>query len=471
LKNPGILRSISAATLLETMAEGVMLIATDGTIQLWNKAMTDITGYSAEEMLGMTTDSLRAPECMGAGQIFGLFSRTEQKDACVNGCECRMIARSGEKIPIVVNARILKDSSGETLGILQTLTDFRPVFNLQQQIAAMNSRLQSEENFAGITGRSVQMQKVFRLIKLAADSDASVIIFGESGTGKELVAEAVQKLSSRQGKPFIKVNCGAIPETLLESELFGHEKGAFTGAIKRHIGRFEAADKGTIFLDEIGDISPAMQVKLLRVIQNGELQRVGGSETIKVSARVITATNKDLTREVREGRFREDLFYRLRVFPIHMPPLRDRHEDIPLLAQHFINRFSARTGKLINGMDRKGMNMLTAHNWPGNVRELENAIEYAFVVCQQKTISSDDLPPDLNQSFADKRSGNSHALAAESNKIGRSSPESSAILNNPAKLATLLDDCSWNKAEAGRILGVSRTAVWKWILKHKLDKK
>lgn len=470
MKTPEILRSISASTLLETMAEGVMLIATDGTIQLWNKAMSDITGYSSIEMTGKTTDKLRAPECVGVNQIFGLFNRTDREDACVNGCECRMIAKNGEKIPVIVNARILKDSAGATLGILQTVTDFRPVFNLQQQIAAMTSRLQSEENFAGITGRSVQMQKVFRLIKLAADSDASVIIFGESGTGKELVAEAVQKLSARHKKPFIKVNCGAIPETLLESELFGHEKGAFTGAIKRHTGRFEAADKGTIFLDEIGDISPAMQVKLLRVIQNGELQRVGGSETIKVNVRVITATNKDLTREVRDGRFREDLFYRLRVFPIHTPPLRERHEDIPLLAQHFINRFSARTGKLITGMDRRGMNLLTSHNWPGNVRELENAIEYAFVVCQQKIIGAEDLPPDLNQSAVENRSGQINESAANSRSDGRPA-ESSAILKNAVELEALLQKCNWNKAEAGRVLGVSRTAVWKWILKHGLNRK
>ncbi len=464
MRTPEILRSISAATLLETMAEGVMLISTDGTIQLWNKAMAEITGYSAEEMLGRETDGLRVPDCPGAKKILGMLNKPDPQSACINGCECRMVSRSGEQIPVVINARILENSAGKPIGILQTVTDFRPVFTLQQQIAAINSRLLSEDSFEGITGKSVQMQKVFRLIKLAADSDASVIIFGESGTGKELVAEAVQKLSSRNSRPFIKVNCGALPETLLESELFGHEKGAFTGAVKKHTGRFEAADKGTIFLDEIGDITPAMQVKLLRVIQNGELQRVGGSETIKVNVRVITATNKDLTKEVREGRFREDLFYRLRVFPIQIPSLRERQEDIPILARHFINRFSARTGKLITGMDGQAMNALTSHAWPGNVRELENAIEYAFVVCQQKIISSEDLPLDLlNEPAIKTRSFN------EKNSNVRRSPESAAILRNPLKLKKLLNDCAWNKAEAGRILGVSRTAVWKWILQHKLN--
>lgn len=470
MKSPDFLSKISSSLLLETMAEGVMLIDPEGKIMVWNKAMNEITGYAATEAIGRSTEWLRAPECIGARQIYALFTETEPKNHCVTGCECRMIAKSGERIPVMVNARILREESGKTLGILQTVTDFRPVSNLRQEIAAMASRLQAAESFHGIIGKSSLMQHVFRLIKLAADSEASVMILGESGTGKELVANAIQKLSEREKKSFVKVNCGALPETLLESELFGHEKGAFTGAIKRRIGRFEAADNGTIFLDEIGDISLGMQVKLLRVLQSGEMQRVGGESTLKVNVRVIAATNKDLASEVREGRFREDLYYRLRVFPINLPALRDRPEDIPLLAQHLVKLFSARTGRLINGVTREAMNKLVTHNWPGNVRELENAIEYAFVVCQQQLIGAEDLPMELTDAKTNVNQGATNTAALTLPKETTTDPlESRRILRDSKRLQQMLDECLGNKAEVGRRLGLSRTAVWKWLVRHKIS--
>jgi PAS domain S-box-containing protein len=478
MKENQFLKSVSAAMLLETMAEGVLLIDTDGIIRVWNKAMVEMTGYTSSETMGGNTDRLRAPECTGSQQIFALLDPGRHRH-CVNGCECRIIAKNGETIPVLVNARQLRDDQGKTLGILQTITDFRPVFNLRQEIAAMASRLQSEEHFQGITGKSQMMQKVFRLITLAAESEASVMILGESGTGKELVASAIQELSNRKDRPFIRVNCGAIPETLLESELFGHEKGAFTGAIKQRTGRFENADKGTIFLDEIGDISSAMQVKLLRVLQQGEFERVGGEKTIKVNVRVIAATNKDLIKEVREGRFREDLYYRLRVFPILLPSLRERPDDIPLLARHFISRFSARTGKLISGISREAMNRLITYPWPGNVRELENAIEYAFVVCQEKTIGAEDLPSELltghltaspvDKSGTDTRIGSNNQPVEEATAIPFFDKLSAKrILRSKINLQKILEEYLWNKAEVGRKLGVSRTAVYKWAEKHKL---
>lgn len=463
------LSNISASLVLDTMAEGVMLIDLEGKIRIWNKAMYEITGYEARETLNHTTEKLRAPECVGASQIFALLRQPGEIDQCITGCECRMVAKNGEHIPVMVNARVLREKNGKTLGILQTVTDFRPVFNLRQEIAAMASRLQSEESFQGITGKSSLMKNVFRLIKLAADSEASVIVLGESGTGKELVADAIQQLGERKDKPFIKVNCGALPETLLESELFGHEKGAFTGAIKQRIGRFEGADGGTIFLDEIGDVSSAMQVKLLRVLQNGEIQRVGGENTFKVNVRIIAATNKDLLKEVKEGRFREDLYYRLRVFPINLPALRQRPEDIPLLAQYLVNRFSARTGRLITGITREAMNRLVSHAWPGNVRELENTIEYAFVVCQKRLIDAEDLPMELvtesekiPSPITDNPAIASLPLHTTDNLEGK------RILRSPTRLQKLLEDCLWNKAEVGRRLGLSRTAIWKWMEKHQI---
>ncbi|MEW6711760.1 MAG: sigma 54-interacting transcriptional regulator [Candidatus Riflebacteria bacterium] len=457
------LEKISAELLLETMAEGAILLDQLGRIRLWNKAMIEMTGYSQEEVLGHTTEWLRAPECIGAAQISTLLEDAGHDPApnCVNRCECMMVAKNGERVPIMVNARLLQDKSGTRLGVLQTLTDIRPLISLKQQIQAMATKISSESNFQGITGKSPQMQKVFRLAGLAAESEASVMVLGESGTGKELVASAIHQLSPRKKQALIKVNCGAIPETLLESELFGHEKGSFTGAIKKRTGRFEAADHGTIFLDEIGDVSPAMQVKLLRVLQSGEFERLGGETTLKVNVRVVAATNKDLQREVREGRFREDLYYRLRVFPIFIPPLRERTDDIPLLARHFVNKFSASTGRLIRGISREAMQVLRTYPWPGNVRELENAIEYAFVVCQSDQIGIHDLPNEFSEE---------PPMAAAPEKVFRSLPseQSHQILQSPVKLSELLSRCGWNKAEAGRILGVCRTAVWKWMKKHRI---
>lgn len=456
MKKNGILEKISAEILLETMAEGAMLIDHSGRIRLWNKAMTSMTGYLPADVLGRDTEWLKAPDCIGSQQISTLLSDAKTRPgSCVNSCECQIVAKNGERIPIVVNARLLNDRNGDKLGILQTITDIRPLINLKKEIEAMATKISSEAHFQGITGRSPQIQKVFRLVGLAAESEASVMILGESGTGKELVASAIHELSQRKNQPLIKVNCGAIPETLLESELFGHEKGAFTGAIKKRTGRFEAADRGTIFLDEIGDISPAMQVKLLRVLQSGEFERLGGETTLKVNVRVVAATNKDLQKEVREGRFREDLYYRLRVFPIHIPPLRGRTDDIPLLTRHFINKFSASTGRLIRGLDREAMQLMMAYAWPGNVRELENAIEYAFVVCQSDLITPDDLPAELSRPEHGSEQANERVILAR--------PRPGAI--SKQELLRLLRESGWNKAEVGRILGVSRTAVWKWMKK------
>jgi PAS domain S-box-containing protein len=469
MKTQQFLEKISAEMLLETMAEGVVLVDSDGIIRVWNKAMIEMTGYTRDEALGRKTDWLRAPECIGAEQISSLFNREKSHDICINRCECRIISSNGEHIPVVVNARLLTDKQGKTLGILQTITDIRPLISLRQEIEAMATKISSEANFHGITGKSPQMQKVFRLISLAAESEASVMILGESGTGKELAAAAIHDLSQRKGRPFIKVNCGAIPETLLESELFGHEKGAFTGAIRKRTGRFEAADKGTIFLDEIGDISASMQVKLLRVLQSGEFERVGGESTLKVNVRVVAATNKDLQKEVREGRFREDLYYRLRVFPIVIPPLRERPEDIPLLARHFVSKFSASTGRLIRGLDRDALQLMRSYTWPGNVRELENAIEYAFVVCQNELISSEDLPHELMSDAPAGPTNQSEHRPDSRLKTVNIDKHAKEILQNREKLTTLLTESAWNKAEAGRRLGVSRTAVWKWMKKHDIS--
>ena len=255
--------------------------------------------------------------------------------------------------------------------------------------------LQGKKVFESIIGKSSQMQKVFDMIKRVADSKASVLITGESGVGKELIADAIHNLSSRKDKPMIRVHCAALTETLLESELFGHEKGAFSGAVARKRGRFELANGGTIFLDEIGEINQNVQIKLLRVLQDKKFERVGGEETIEVDVRVVAATNKNLLEEIKKGNFREDLYYRLNVVNIEVPPLRERKEDIPLLVAEFIKTFAKENSKQIEGLDNKTRSILYNYDWPGNIRQLKNCIESAVVMCQGKIITVDDLPPGI----------------------------------------------------------------------------
>ncbi len=266
------------------------------------------------------------------------------------------------------------------------------------QNRALQKELESRSQFANIIGKSEAMRKIFDIVKQVAPTRASVLITGESGVGKEMIADAIHYLSPRKDKPYIKVHCAALTETLLESELFGHEKGAFTGAIARKRGRFELAHTGTIFLDEIGEVNQAIQIKLLRVLQEKKFERVGGEETLEVDVRILSATNKNLQEEIKKGTFREDLYYRLNVVNIHIPPLRERKEDIPLLISHFLREISRENNKHIEGIDNKARMALYNYHWPGNVRELRNCIESAVVMCKGNIITLEDLPPTVRNS-------------------------------------------------------------------------
>ena len=276
--------------------------------------------------------------------------------------------------------------------------------SLKSENANLVQRVESAFDFSNMVGRSASMKTVFQQIKQAAPTDTTICIQGESGTGKELIANAIHQHSRRSTKPFVKVNCAAIAETLLESELFGHEKGSFTGAIKQQIGRFERANGGSILLDEISEMSPALQAKLLRVLQEKQLERVGGTETISVDIRVIAATNADLKERIKEGTFREDLYYRISVFPINVPPLRERKDDIPLLIDHFLRLHSKNMNKNINGISGESLDALVNYDWPGNIRQLQNAVERACVMVPEgKTVDNEHLPPELFQSEFNKK--------------------------------------------------------------------
>ena len=350
--------------------------------------------------------------------------------------------------------------------------ELRAARRAKGRLEAENAYLRGEESsrFGELVGGSEPMRKVFAVVERVAPTDTSVAIYGESGTGKELVARAIHQRSRRgsSGGPFIKVNCGALAETLLESELFGHEKGAFTGAIKRKLGRFELADNGTLFLDEIGDISPAMQTKLLRVLQEREFERVGGEASIKVDVRVVSATNRDLAKEVAEGRFREDLYYRLQVVPITISPLRERKGDIPLLVDHFIRRLAPKTNPRVGAIDDAALSRLIAYRWPGNVRELENVIEQALVFADGDSIAAEALPAALR--------GEAGAAAAGGD-AGGGAADRLPVPSGEMALPELLDDLERQlilkaytqakgvKTETARLLGIKTSALY-----YKLEK-
>jgi transcriptional regulator with GAF, ATPase, and Fis domain len=316
--------------------------------------------------------------------------------------------------------------------------------------------------FPGLIGRSPAMERIFRLIENLEQSEATVLLTGESGTGKEIVAHAIHSRSPRRGGPFVAVNCGALPGDLLESELFGHVRGAFTGAVRDRAGRFELAASGTLFLDEVADLPLHLQVKLLRVLQERSFERVGESAPRTSDARIVAATNLDLRRAVQEGRFREDLYYRLRVVPLEIPPLRDRREDIEPLATFLLARVGARQGRALR-FSPDVLRLLLEYAWPGNVRELENALEYAVAVCKGQTILPEDLPGEVSSGLVHplsppaEASSRPHATSTRSNRTQRA--ETDAI--DSARIRGALEACHWKRHEAARVLHISRTTLWR----------
>ena len=442
-------------TIVNTLHDGLLVVDAKGTILNVNPAAEKLTGYSASELVGK---NCRVLNCSGC-QIFG---RGPGKEWCslyvrhrIRAKKCTITDKNGRNLFVMKNASVLKDDNGKVVGAIETLTDISEIVRQQQEIISLRQTCRLDEGFHGIIGHALPMQRLFELIDNVAQSDAPVLIHGPSGTGKELAARAVHEAGPRRNSPFIKVNCAALNENLLESELFGHVKGAYTGADRSRVGRFEAAHGGTIFLDEIGDIPPATQVKLLRVLEEKEIERVGDHHPIEVDVRIISATNKDLETSVAEGLFREDLYFRINVFPLTMPALQERMEDVPLLVESFILQNNQRSGKRIEGLSPEAMDALLRYAWPGNVRELRNTIEYAFVLCPRGWIGIEHLP---------------HRITRQGQQLPSAAGNLSAALDPEREsLLETLRRSGGNQSEAARLMGVSRVTVWKRIKKFDID--
>ena len=446
-------------TVVDTIKDGVMIVDKRGIIVSVNRAMEQISGYTRDELLGKPCTQLNCDICEVVLEKNGEHWCSLFKSGSLETRECTFRQKNKQFVPVLKNASLLRDARGQVIGAVETITDISELVEKESQIDALRRELSSEYGFHGLLGTSAPMQQVFELIANSAGADAPVIIFGESGTGKELVAHAIHSVSRRREKPYVKVNCAALNESLLESELFGHVKGAFTGAYQDREGRFEVARSGTIFLDEIGDLPLSTQVKLLRVLEDNTIERVGDNRPINIDVRILTATNRDLNQLMAQGRFRDDLFYRINVIPIWVPPLRERGMDIALLADAFFQRIRLKSEKMIQGISNAAMQELIRYPWPGNVRELKSALEYAFVTCNEMTIRPDHLPPSLAPKSGPRPPD---PLVSQATVLGRDEKKRRLLI-------AALRQTRGNQRRAADILGVSRVTVWKQIKRYGID--
>ena len=425
--------------ILDSIADGVFTVDRDWKITSFNRAAEDITGIPREEALGQQCcDVFRASICEGncaLRESIGTGKSVVDKAIYI-------IDADGRRIPITISAAVLKDVNGEVIGGVETFRDSSAIEELRRE-------LEKKYSFYDIISKNREMLRIFDILPEIAESNSTVLIDGESGTGKELIARALHSLSLRNDRPIVAVNCGALPDTLLESELFGYKAGAFTDARSDKPGRFALAEGGTIFLDEIAEVSPALQVRLLRVLQERVYEPLGATESATADVRVIAATNQNLEKLVKDGKFREDLYYRINVIRITLPPLRERKEDIPLLVDHFIDRFNRLKNKLITGIAPDALAILMNHDFPGNIRELENIIERAFVMTRgaiiQATAFPDNLQPDKTAS--EMVSGNSlEDIEA-------------------AYITEVLRKNRWNRQKTAEAMGMHKTTLWRKIKK------
>jgi len=434
-------RGAPTEAILESISDGVFTVDPEWRITSFNRAAEEITGVARGEALGKRcSEVFRSSMCEAECAL----RRTLKTGKPVIGKSGYIIDSEGKHIPISVSTAVLRDAAGRVTGGAETFRDLSEVEELRRE-------LEGKYQAGDLTSRSPLMQRLFEVLPALAASPSTVLLLGETGTGKELVARTIHSLSPRSQGPFIAVNCGALPDTLLESELFGYKAGAFTGAIKDKPGRFAMARGGALFLDEIGEVSPALQVRLLRVLQDRAYEPLGATRSESTDARIIVATNKDLIDQVRQGVFREDLYYRVNVVRIELPPLRSRKEDIPLLVEQFVARFNRLQMKSVQGMTAESLSLLMAHHWPGNIRELENVIERAFVLCHEGLIGIGHLPGELTARGAAGGAGSDARSAHD-------------ILDAQA-IRAALERNSFNRLAAAKELGIHKTTFFRRMKK------
>ncbi|SDU62012.1 sigma-54 interaction domain-containing protein [Desulfobacula phenolica] len=448
--------------IVNTINDGLMFIGPEGSILMVNKAFETLTGYTSKEAIGMSCSMLGCDACEQTLQtskqsVWCKLFEEDQQD--MKKCRCLIKCKDGSFLPVLKNASVLWDENRLVMGVVETLTDISELTKLDEKIHIFSRQYDSESDFLGLVGKSPQMQFIFDMIRKTAESTAPVIILGESGTGKELVANAIHLSGTRKSGPFIQLNCAALNEAVLESELFGHAKGSFTGAYNNRIGRFEAANHGDFFLDEIGDIPLPIQTKLLRVLESGKFERVGDILPIKADVRIITATNKNLEELIEQKKFRQDLFFRINVIPIHLPPLRERKEDIPVLLNCFIRNLNIKTGKTIHGLSHEAMENIMDYHWPGNIRELKNLMEYAFVITEGSSIQLEHLPKKISASQNTPSSPVKELI------------KNQALPNEKKQLIEALKQTKGNQTKAAKLLKINRVTVWNRMRKYGLDLK
>jgi PAS domain S-box-containing protein len=430
--------------IFNSIADGVFTTDGEDKITFFNKAAEEITGFSSEEAFGRYCyEIFRADICQSRCVLKEVLKTKKE----IINLPVTILNKTGERIPISISAAVLRDERGGVLGGVETFRDLSVIEELKKELS-------QKYTFGDIVSKNHFIHDLFNILPNISGSESTVLIQGASGTGKELFAKAIHNLSQRKNKPFIKVNCGALPDTLLESELFGYEKGAFTDAKKNKPGRFALANGGTIFLDEVGDMSPSLQVKLLRVLQEREYEPLGSTIPKKTDVRVIAATNKDLSKLVSEGEFRDDLYYRLNVVKIVLPPLSQRREDIPLLIDAFVRKFNAKMGKQIAGVSDKVLRLLLRYDYPGNVRELENIVEHAFVICGGDRIDIDCLPREITGGRME---------TASSLPRGEASPFEQA---EAEVIGRTLKKYGGDRMKTAKELGIGRTTLWRKIRKY-----
>lgn len=435
----GPLTDDTTKVILDSISDGVFTIDYNWEITSFNRAAEEITGISREEAIGHHCwEVFRSDMC----EKDCALKKTMEEGKPFISSSGYIISSEKKRIPVTVSTSLLIDKNNDVIGGVETFRDYTLVEKLRKQLS-------TKYKVEDMVSNSDAMKSIFHILPKVAESDASVLIEGETGTGKELLARAIHNMSSRKNRSFIAINCGSLPDTLLESELFGYKKGAFTHAIKDKPGQFTIADGGTIFLDEIGDTSPAFQVSLLRVLQEHEFTPLGAIQKEKTNVRIIAATNKNLSEEVTQNRFRQDLFYRINVVSFSLPPLRQRMEDIPVLTDTFIDKMNLRQGKHIHGIDKKVLQSFMAYDFPGNIRELENIIEHAFVLCSEGDIKLQHLPGSLTLS------------ASMNNSIDDDPVKSAQIkLINDALIRS-----NYNRTAAAKDLGIHKSTLFRRIKK------